>query len=53
MAAFLPSETLSAYTTTKYAVLGLSEALRMELAPHGIGVTAVCPGIITSYMVFP
>ena len=25
---------------------GLSEALRHELAPHGIGVTCICPGII-------
>jgi NAD(P)-dependent dehydrogenase (short-subunit alcohol dehydrogenase family) len=29
-------------------VLGLSEALRQELAPHRIGVTAVCPGIINT-----
>ena len=48
MAAFLPTEALSAYTTTKYAVLGLSESLRMELAPHDIGVTAVCPGLINT-----
>jgi len=35
-----------AYSTTKFAVLGLSEALRAELSRHGIGVTAVCPGVI-------
>jgi len=29
-------------------VLGLSESLREELAPHGIGVTAICPGIINT-----
>lgn len=34
-----------AYTTSKFAVLGLSEALRAELAPHRIGVSAICPGI--------
>jgi len=45
-AGFLPAEALSAYVTTKYAVLGLSESLRIELAPRGVGVTAVCPGII-------
>jgi NAD(P)-dependent dehydrogenase (short-subunit alcohol dehydrogenase family) len=45
-AALLASQILSAYATTKFAVLGLSEALREELAPHGIGVTAVCPGVI-------
>jgi NAD(P)-dependent dehydrogenase (short-subunit alcohol dehydrogenase family) len=32
-------------------VLGLSESLREELAPHGIGVTAVCPGIINTPIV--
>jgi NAD(P)-dependent dehydrogenase (short-subunit alcohol dehydrogenase family) len=37
---------LSAYSATKFAVLGLSEALWDELRPHGIGVTAVCPGVI-------
>jgi NAD(P)-dependent dehydrogenase (short-subunit alcohol dehydrogenase family) len=45
-AGYLASEALAAYSTTKFAVLGLSEALRDELARHGIGVTAVCPGII-------
>jgi NAD(P)-dependent dehydrogenase (short-subunit alcohol dehydrogenase family) len=34
-----------AYTTSKFAVLGLSEALRAELAPHRIGVSAICPGV--------
>ena len=29
-------------------MLGLSEALREELRPHGIGVTAICPGIINT-----
>jgi len=48
MAAYVPSELLSAYTTTKYAVLGLSESLALELAPHGIGVTALCPGVINT-----
>jgi len=45
-AGYLPAEALSAYCTTKFAVLGLSEALRTELRRHGIGVTAICPGII-------
>jgi NAD(P)-dependent dehydrogenase (short-subunit alcohol dehydrogenase family) len=36
------------YCTTKFAVVGLSESLRGELAPHGIGVTAVCPGVIAT-----
>src|SRR5439155_4804864 len=37
---------LAAYSTSKFAVVGLSEALRAEVGQHGIGVTAVCPGFI-------
>jgi len=48
MAGYFASSLLSAYSTTKFAVLGLSEALRDELVPHGIGVTAVCPGIVAT-----
>lgn len=47
-AAFVASEALTAYSTTKYGVFGLSEALRDELQRHRIGVTAVCPGIINT-----
>ncbi|MFF2026398.1 SDR family oxidoreductase [Streptomyces sp. NPDC058171] len=45
-AAYLPSRSLPAYSTTKAAVLMLSECLRAELAGAGIGVSAVCPGVI-------
>jgi NAD(P)-dependent dehydrogenase (short-subunit alcohol dehydrogenase family) len=48
MAGYHASPALSAYSATKFGVLGLSEALREELRPHGIGVTAVCPGIINT-----
>lgn len=34
------------YTATKFAIVGLSESLSAELAPHGIRVTAVCPGAV-------
>jgi NAD(P)-dependent dehydrogenase (short-subunit alcohol dehydrogenase family)/pimeloyl-ACP methyl ester carboxylesterase len=47
-AAFMPSKSLPAYCATKAAVLMLSECLRAELAPHGIGVTAVCPGFVAT-----
>ncbi len=47
-AAFQPSRTLPAYSTSKAAVLMLSECLRAELAPHSIGVTAVCPGLVNT-----
>ena len=34
------------YATSKFAVIGLSESLRAELAPLGIGVSVICPGLI-------
>lgn len=34
------------YATAKFAVVGLSESLRSELSPHGIGVSTICPGMI-------
>lgn len=45
-AAFTPSRTLSAYSTSKAAVLMLTECLRAELAGEGISVSAICPGFI-------
>jgi short-subunit dehydrogenase len=36
------------YTTTKFAVVGLTEALRGELAPRGIGVSVACPGLVAT-----
>ncbi|MET9219091.1 SDR family oxidoreductase [Streptomyces sp. NPDC003300] len=47
-AAFQPSRSLPAYSTSKAAVLMLSECLRAELAPHGIGVSAICPGLVNT-----
>ncbi len=47
-AAFQPSRALPAYSTSKAAVLMLSECLRAELAGQGIGVTAVCPGFVNT-----
>ncbi|MCX4907091.1 SDR family oxidoreductase [Streptomyces sp. NBC_00878] len=47
-AAYLPSRTLPAYSTSKAAVLMLSECLRAELADQGIGVSAICPGFINT-----
>ncbi|MEU0069031.1 SDR family oxidoreductase [Streptomyces sp. NPDC006332] len=47
-AAYLPSKVLPAYSTSKAAVLMLSECLRAELAGQGIGVSAICPGIVNT-----
>jgi NAD(P)-dependent dehydrogenase (short-subunit alcohol dehydrogenase family) len=50
-AGFHNSEAMVAYGTTKYAVVGLSEGLRAELAPRGVGVSVVCPGFIDTPIV--
>ncbi|MEU5323613.1 SDR family oxidoreductase [Streptomyces sp. NPDC021056] len=47
-AAYQPSKALPAYSTSKAAVLMLSECLRAELAGQGIGVSAICPGIVNT-----
>ena len=38
------------YTTTKYGVKGLDEALRLELKPYNIGVSIVYPGYVETGM---
>ncbi|WP_405752967.1 SDR family oxidoreductase [Streptomyces sp. NBC_01411] len=47
-AAYQPSKALPAYSTSKAAVLMLSECLRAELAGQDIGVTAICPGLVNT-----
>ena len=37
---------LSVYNTTKFAVVGLSETMRAELAIRNIGVSVLCPGFV-------
>lgn len=34
------------YTTSKYAIVGMTKGLRMEAEPHGVKVSVVCPGYI-------
>jgi 3-dehydrosphinganine reductase len=41
----------SAYSASKFAVLGMAEALRQELYSAGIGVTVVCPPEVDTPMV--
>lgn len=50
MAAFLAAGVPGIYNTTKFAVRGMSESLRASLAPHGIGVSLLCPGLVKSYI---
>jgi 3-oxoacyl-[acyl-carrier protein] reductase len=35
-----------AYTASKFGVIGLTQAMAQELAPHGITVNAICPGSV-------
>ncbi len=34
------------YAATKFAVIGFTQSLAYEMAPHGIRVNSVCPGLI-------
>lgn len=45
MAAYLSGPQAGIYTASKFAVRGLTESLRYNLAPHGIGVSLMCPGL--------
>jgi NAD(P)-dependent dehydrogenase (short-subunit alcohol dehydrogenase family) len=50
-AGLLAPRQIPVYATTKYAVVGLSEALRGELRDKGIGVTTLCPGVVNTPIV--
>jgi NAD(P)-dependent dehydrogenase (short-subunit alcohol dehydrogenase family) len=41
----------TAYNVSKYGVVALSEGLRLELAPRGIGVSVLCPGFVRTQIV--
>ena len=46
LAGLVPSPEMVPYAATKHAVVGLSLALRVEAAAHGIRVSALCPGFV-------
>lgn len=46
MAGFNGGLGFSPYVASKFAVVGMSEGLAMQLKPHGIGVTVLCPGFV-------
>ena len=50
-AGIVEADTGFLYTASKFAVVGLSEALHRELAPFGIGVSALCPGRVATDIV--
>jgi 3-oxoacyl-[acyl-carrier protein] reductase len=43
--------TMATYSATKFAILGFSQALRGELAPYNVGVTALLPSLTDTDMV--
>lgn len=44
IASFQPLANVGSYGISKFALLGFTKHLREEMKPHGIKVTAVCPG---------
>jgi NAD(P)-dependent dehydrogenase (short-subunit alcohol dehydrogenase family) len=48
MASIVSGPGAGIYTAAKFAVRGLSECLWYSLAPQGIGVSVVCPGLVNS-----
>jgi len=48
MAGLVGMAWLGVYCAAKFAVVGLSEALRRELQGHGIGVSVLCPMIVAT-----
>jgi NAD(P)-dependent dehydrogenase (short-subunit alcohol dehydrogenase family) len=41
-------ENLSVYNTAKFAVVGMSESIRHDLAPFNIGTSVLCPGFVAT-----
>ncbi len=48
MSGLVGMQWLGIYSASKFAVVGLSEALHRELKPHGIGVSVLCPMIVAT-----
>lgn len=47
-AAYVPNRELAAYCASKAAVVSLSQCLRADWQRHGVGVSVVCPGFIST-----
>src|ERR1700761_4394598 len=48
MAAYLSGPQAGIYTASKFAVRGLTESLRYNMVPYGIGVSLVCPALVAT-----
>ncbi|HUH67453.1 MAG TPA: SDR family oxidoreductase [Mycobacterium sp.] len=51
MAAYAPSQSLSAYCSSKAATYMFSDCLRAELDAAGVGLTTICPGVINTNII--
>jgi NAD(P)-dependent dehydrogenase (short-subunit alcohol dehydrogenase family) len=50
MTGLMPTPILTAYSTTKWAIIGFSTAVRVEAAALGVKVSVVCPGLVRTDM---
>jgi NAD(P)-dependent dehydrogenase (short-subunit alcohol dehydrogenase family) len=50
MTGLMPTPILTAYSTTKWAIIGFSTAVRAEAAGLGVKVSVVCPGLVRTDM---
>ena len=48
VAGILTAPGTAIYSATKFAIRALSEATRYDLIPHGIGVSVICPGTVST-----
>ena len=48
VAGILTAPGTAIYSATKFAIRGLSDAIRYDLIPHGIGVSCMCPGTVST-----
>ncbi len=46
------SARFAAYCSSKFGVLGLTQVLAQELAPHGVNVNAICPSLVETERTF-
>ena len=51
IAGMVPYEALGPYVASKYAVVGISESLRVEGAAYGLGCSVLCPGNVKTGIV--
>lgn len=51
LAGLIPAPRMTPYTTTKWAVVGFSQAVRTEAASHRIQVNVLCPGYVDTKLI--